>query len=100
MKKTAAIFLIVLGGFVLKLSIVELERYVHVRLVDECLAQYDDPSQEQETACYGATSPTYKIIAFLNFQPQFWMNTEDRCVNVNEKHNSYFECRWWNKYEL
>jgi hypothetical protein len=56
MKKTAAIFLIVLGGFSLKLVIVELERYVHIRLVDECFSQYEDPSQEQETACYGATS--------------------------------------------
>lgn len=102
MRTALVVVLLVFVGFAIKLSLVEAERYVHVRLVDACLAQYSNVSREQENACYGAPdrSFAYRLIAALSFQPEFWKNTSGRCVGVENKQEDYFGCGWWNRRAL
>lgn len=102
MKRTLLFVALVATGFLLKFCLVEAERYVHVSLVDRCLAQYQTPTREQETACY--LSPRehagYRVIAFLSFQPQLWKNLKGRCVEAKDNADEYFECGWWNHVAL
>lgn len=102
MRRLLSVVLLILLGFGIKLSLVEAERYLAVRLVDECLAQYGAPSRAEENACYGSPgrSATYRLVAALSFQPQFWKNTGGRCLGVTGKYEDYFDCGWWNRRAL
>ena len=93
----------ILIGVLLKMAVADAERYLSTRYVDECMAQYHEPSQEQKIACFSAPQhvTSYTIVAALNFQPEFWKNTAGRCVGVQtEKQEQYFQCGWWNRFAL
>ena len=95
----AALFL----GFLLKVGVVEVERYMAVRIVDRCLDAIKDPTPEQETACYQnpGKHTFYRVVGALNFQPMLWKNSKGRCVGETEsKSKGYFQCGWWNEFPI
>lgn len=92
-----------LAGYAAKTVISEVEFNLSIFYVDKCLDQLNKPSIEQKTACYGSAKEhlPYQIISALNFQPSFWKNTQERCVGTKgTKLYEYFECGWWNEFEL
>ena len=103
MRQVLVIVGFVAVGFLLKLSLVEGERYLSASLVDKCLAQYNGTmSREQEHACFASprANAGYRFISMLNVQPQLWKNLAGRCVEAKDEADQYFECRWWNRVAL
>lgn len=100
MPKWAKVVLLVALGFAAKIAVAEATRIVGVHYVDECFRSQPNAAEEQKTACYSAArkEPLYKALTVLNFQPEFFKNTQGRCDEKTiNKSNDYFECGWWNK---
>ena len=103
MKRALVVIAAVVAGFGIKVGVVEAERLLGTHYVDACQDRLVERTMEANTKCYGIAKQhlPYRIVAALNFQPQFWKNTERRCLNTEgTRAAEYFECGWWNRFGI
>ena len=99
MKRAALLLSVFTLGFVVKVGLAEAERLVSHHYIDGCLERRKSERVALKTECYTAYrhQVPYRMISFLNTQPELWKNTKGRCLGTG---NAQSDCRWWNRFSI